>query len=890
MSISTQITVVATAEQIIVTAPGALRGPQGIPGPEGDVTPEVTQLVEDAQAAADEATTAKDGAQQSAALSEGFKNEAETAAETATAQLGPITEQAGIAVSAADRAESASSAAAAMTNPFPSTADGISATSGSGPANRFFSVPGSDANLFILYRNDAGVALEIGQAPNAKAIPKVGVEGYYNLVNPNATTVSGFGINSSSNYGALATSKSLAIRVNEGSDIVISNPAGNYSAAAGYGAAFFSDLPTTTNRVAIFNATVLTSASGVTYKADKVPVGAKYLVVNTEFQAVQNNWFAAYGAKFNGVQAFSPRVARVNDIPVYDRKVNDDLALAFSVVEGEDNLYTSDALMAGYIGQGGTLQTNTLWRFLRLPVKEGRTYAVYKGQATWAFPTAGSYGVAGANPAAWPDSKVDFVATTDPLVRTFTVPSGQSITHLFFNVYITPPGGDIDFTESLIIREGLSVPVRPLPYKANLAQVSGIPIKDDKARSAAASNKQDISQRAGVYNLLNPAFPLTSDLGINGTNKFSPLATAKSVAIPVKEGLPIIIATPRNNYSAFNGYGAVFYSTLPKTDNLTKVGVFSSAPTLVNSDGLTYRKDVVPVGAKYLVVNTEFQAIQHEWCVAYDTGFTAPEAYRETVTEISGIPITDRETQILAKEVSRMGAASRYKGKQVKYFGDSITSGLAGIFASYTSRVSEILQCVGTNYGSSGARSSRLVGIMTNLDPRDGTAKVHNPDYTDTAAVTIMIGTNDAGSTGNITGSLENIPTQRIQDLPFTTAGGTVVTTPDEYWALFPNTYYGNVSLCIEYVKWKNPLTVIYLISATQRPPGVGITTPPMEAVVIAMTAISRFYAVQYIDATHECGLDLKGIDTWSPDKLHPNDAIGVPRLGNYVGYKLLHS
>ena len=44
MSISTQVTVVATAEQIIVTAPGPLRGPMG------DVTPEVTALVAEAGA------------------------------------------------------------------------------------------------------------------------------------------------------------------------------------------------------------------------------------------------------------------------------------------------------------------------------------------------------------------------------------------------------------------------------------------------------------------------------------------------------------------------------------------------------------------------------------------------------------------------------------------------------------------------------------------------------------------------------------------------------------------------------------------------------------------------------------------------------------------------
>ena len=49
MSISTQITVAADAETIVVTAPGALRGPMG------DVTPEVTELVERAEAAKDQA-------------------------------------------------------------------------------------------------------------------------------------------------------------------------------------------------------------------------------------------------------------------------------------------------------------------------------------------------------------------------------------------------------------------------------------------------------------------------------------------------------------------------------------------------------------------------------------------------------------------------------------------------------------------------------------------------------------------------------------------------------------------------------------------------------------------------------------------------------------------
>lgn len=75
-------------------------------------------------------------------------------------------------VTAASSASSAS-IASAISKPFPNTADGITATSGSGAANRFFSVPVTGTSLAILYRNDAGVAIEIGRSPSTKAIEDI---------------------------------------------------------------------------------------------------------------------------------------------------------------------------------------------------------------------------------------------------------------------------------------------------------------------------------------------------------------------------------------------------------------------------------------------------------------------------------------------------------------------------------------------------------------------------------------------------------------------------------------------------------------------------------------------------------------------------------------------
>lgn len=159
MSISTQITVMATAEQIIVTAPGSLRGPRGEPGPMGDVTPEVTQLVEDAQEAASAANTAKDVAQQNADLSEAFKVGAEVAAQTAS-------DQAAIATSTAESSVIASEQAQFSAGIVKNTTDGIAT------GKQYFSIISPDSDkVLMIYENIAGVAVDTGKrTPSALSV------------------------------------------------------------------------------------------------------------------------------------------------------------------------------------------------------------------------------------------------------------------------------------------------------------------------------------------------------------------------------------------------------------------------------------------------------------------------------------------------------------------------------------------------------------------------------------------------------------------------------------------------------------------------------------------------------------------------------------------------
>ena len=119
MSISTQITVAATAETIIVTAPGALRGPMG------DVTPEVTALVVRAELGASQAATSAGQASSSAAQAGDSAAEAASSAGSATGSAAAASSDAvsaeaskvaaGLSESAAEQSatEAAASASAA---------------------------------------------------------------------------------------------------------------------------------------------------------------------------------------------------------------------------------------------------------------------------------------------------------------------------------------------------------------------------------------------------------------------------------------------------------------------------------------------------------------------------------------------------------------------------------------------------------------------------------------------------------------------------------------------------------------------------------------------------------------------------------------------------------
>jgi hypothetical protein len=219
---------------------------------------------------------------------------------------------------------------------------------------------------------------------------------------------------------------------------------------------------------------------------------------------------------------------------------------------------------------------------------------------------------------------------------------------------------------------------------------------------------------------------------------------------------------------------------------------------------------------------------------------------------------------------------TRFSGKKVYYFGDSITQGTEGGYVKY---VTNLLRCTPTNYGSSGAATSRLFGLMTSLPTRDGTAGDPSPDYTDVAAVTIMIGTN-----GGVTGSISDIPSFSSVSLPYVNGFGVTISTIEDHINQFPNTYFGNIGACIEYVRYKNPKTLIYLITPVQS--DRSYTNGDFYS---ALKEISDLYSVRLIDARNESGVTKKDIMRYSYDGTHMN-VLGNELLGKYIGNKILYS
>ena len=223
---------------------------------------------------------------------------------------------------------------------------------------------------------------------------------------------------------------------------------------------------------------------------------------------------------------------------------------------------------------------------------------------------------------------------------------------------------------------------------------------------------------------------------------------------------------------------------------------------------------------------------------------------------------------------------TKYKNKQIILFGDSTTYGENGAtkgrgISYHVKR--NFPQCSVVNEGHNGATSS---------DFFPGLKKV--VDFRDVIAILGCYGVNDGGASGSLTTSIPQELKQTYLETAITT-GFTYkeqqIDTEDKYFGLFADDWYGRMAKSIEYIKFYNPMTQIYLHS--YHPSDKWQNHQEMfEKIGIAMKELATYYAVPFIDCFHELGMTNANSNNYLLDWAHLKD-IGNEIKGNYLANQI---
>jgi len=220
--------------------------------------------------------------------------------------------------------------------------------------------------------------------------------------------------------------------------------------------------------------------------------------------------------------------------------------------------------------------------------------------------------------------------------------------------------------------------------------------------------------------------------------------------------------------------------------------------------------------------------------------------------------------------------SNRFSTKQAFYFGDSITFGFPD--GSYVGKVTQIVEPGGfTNFGSSGAEAGRLVGIMTPVLDRQGGGSYTLPDYSLAAFCTIQIGTN-----GGVTGTVADVKSfpETCWDVPYST-----FSTIEQHLNRYPDSYYGNIALILDYITFINKEMEVFLIDI---PVEIGFPTQHLD-VRTALDEIHQEFAVKRVYACNEGGITYRnGIPSgfMNADGTHLTVA-GADKWGKQIGYSI---
>ncbi|WAW11690.1 putative tail with lipase actitivy [Acinetobacter phage nACB2] len=449
----------------------------------------------------------------------------------------------------------------------------------------------------------------------------------------------------------------------------------------------------------------------------------------------------------------------------------------------------------------------------------------------------------------------NLTATVDPNVFTFVAP----ITGFgFLNVKW---GASLNISESLMIKSIVTNTV---------TGVKGIPIRDEKALKASAV----VTDYLDLYkNSVK-----TSGLYV-GLTAITAATNAVLVEIKIKPNTTYYIKAPQ------------FMS-----DGNRYVGLIGSGNPY-NGLAIT-KRDLIPTGEPDV-----YQFTTTDSDIAFTKAFYTTKLPSQSYDVVSTVSIFEdfvaKTTTPYVSSIMGFSLAkpqnptviSRFQNLEVWCAGDSITQGSdVPTNGTYTQYLSKAFGTRITNHGSSGARVSRVVDIITagsGIAQRDTPTAWSAKDPSNLACFTLMIGTND--SDGVVSGSIDQIPAGRFQDYA----------TANEYAALFPNNYLCNIALIIEYIRWKAPKCEIHIIAPPYRNrPAPNSDAPTRITQLIPfLKSVCEYYGVHLILGTYECGFGYKDMRPMIVNEVqmkYSHDGVHLTPLGNevfgkYVAQKILN-
>ncbi len=679
-----------------------------------------------------------------------------------------------------------------------------------------------------------------------------------------ATVVQNYGLDLNFIYQYDTAYESRIVKVLNGQPLYVFNSLQQYSEQNGFGYAFFdkdpSIDPSAVRVVDNRNGLQFDELTGLKYQFVNVPEGASYLVFNTKFTSANADWSIHTGKFSNDYSDGDDAILGINGIGLFTG-LSEDAVKDINNGDVVGDVYSnSNFINMAYLGADNTLQLNGLsdWVVLAQPILGGADYFLkidapiedpFKIQLSTSDQTV--------------TSATKLATTLEPtfvenVYKLHTTPAAKG---LFMQVKM---GAALDITGTLSIQKGYFSMANIGKKSAGICSINGIPIVDIEAR---ASSGISIETNSSENRYL--ADQLATGWYVSVADKsMQPYAGWKVAVIPVTSGETLSI------------------SAADISDPFT-FGFYNSNPLVVGKQNIAYSATVdsgvitvtVPSGATHLAINAYIVGggnnldIQNTLIVSAPVTPTANE-----ISKINGNTLVDTQARL---EISRIG--SRFKDAKVFAFGDSITEGTQGGYVKY---LSEVFGTTVANYGSSGARTSRVVDIVTagsGLAKRDvATASIvwETKDYTNLACVTLMIGTNDLADMPM--GSLTDIPTSNLTDHA----------NPLDYWALFANTYIGNIALVIEFIKSKAPKAEIHIVTPIY---GYYTSLGPeaTQGLIPHLKAVTRYYGVHLIYGTYESGLSYKlmnpaASNPYSYDGVHLN-VLGNEVFGKFLAQKVLN-